>query len=891
LGADDDPDSLVSRQLSYWTSQLDDLPGQLDLPVDRQRPEVPSRAGSSVGFEIPVELHARLVALARERGASAFMVLQAALATLLSRMGAGDDIPLGTPVAGRTDGALDNVIGYFVNTLVLRTDTSGAPAFAELVDRVRAADLAAYQHQDVPFERVVAALNPERSQSTQPLFQVRLVFDSDDKSAAARAMSGLPGITVRDVPVATAAAKFDLLFRFIDRRSGNELPAGLDGLLEFDTDLYERRTAQSLVERLLRLLEAAVANPETPIGDFDILGSAERDQLFAASNGVQRSVPFASLHELFETQVARSPEATAVVSRESDMTYTELNARANRLARLLIIRGVVPGSYVAIFLPRITDLLVALLAVTKAGGAYLPLDLGDPPDRVAFMLEDANPVLVISTAEMISHLPLSTPQLFLNSPRVMHEILNCADTNLTECDRNGPVTQHAAAYLIYTSGSSGKPKAVVVEHRSLSAYLLWARRAYPSTAGISLSHSSVSFDLTVTALYTPLISGGCVRLKELNHDYACGTGTVRPTFMKVTPSHLALLAELPDEASPSECLVIGGEPLRADVLNRWRRRHPAVTVVNAYGPTEATVNCLQYVIEPGAPLQDGPVPIGLPFCNTQTYVLDVGLRLVPPGVRGELYVAGEALARGYLGQFGLTSERFIANPFGEPGTRMYRTGDLAKWNGDGVLEFVARADDQVKLRGFRVEPGEIESVILEHENVAAVAVVVDVREAHGQRLIAYVVPRIGAVPSVGALRDHMLEKVPKHMMPSVFIVLDQLPLTAHGKLDHAALPSAARGSSEANLGPLDSRQQLLCQLFAEVLGVADIGIEDDFFKIGGHSLLAIRLISRIRETFRTDLSIACVFRYPNVAALAAQLDGSGSTRPRLRPRSEREETL
>ncbi|MET7938452.1 amino acid adenylation domain-containing protein, partial [Streptomyces sp. NPDC005322] len=666
LGAEDDADSEITRQLAYWKEALADLPEELSLPFDRPRPAIPSYEGDRITFELPSGLYGELTRIARESRASLFMVVQTALSTLLTRLGAGTDIPLGTAIAGRTDDALDDLVGFFVNTLVLRTDTSGDPTFAELLERVRSKDLEAYASQDLPFERLVEVVNPERSLSRHPLFQTMLTLNNTEQGAAS-AVASLPGLTVSGEPVAAGAAKFDLSFRLAERRGEVDGGVVLEGALDFSTDLFDRATAQSIAARFVRVLTALAEDPNGHIGDVELLSAVERGRVLVEWNGESRGVRGVSLPVLFREQVERTPEVAAVVAGDCGLSYRELDAWSDRVARWLIGQGVGPERFVGVVLPRSVELVVVLLGVLKAGGAYVPVDPEYPAERRAHILADARPVLVIDDVAALAAAD------------------ECADTPVEDVPELS-----LPAYVIYTSGSTGRPKGVVVEHGAVGAYLERAREVYPDARGTALLHSSVAFDLTVTALYTPLVSGGRVVLGELD-EHAARAG--RPSFMKVTPSHLGLLEALPEGVSPSGTLMTGGEALVGEALASWRDAHPGVTVVNAYGPTEATVNCTDYRLEPGAVVGAGPVPIGRPFWNTRAYVLDASLRLVPPGVAGELYVAGVVLARGYWDRPDLTAERFTADPFGPAGARMYRTGDLARWNADGQLVYVGRVDD------------------------------------------------------------------------------------------------------------------------------------------------------------------------------------------------------
>ncbi|MEU9497961.1 amino acid adenylation domain-containing protein [Streptomyces sp. NPDC048196] len=733
LGSEDDPDSLISAQVAHWTRTLDGLPEQLDLPTDRPRPAVPSHRGGRVLFTLDADLHRRLAELARESGATLFMVLQAGLAALLGKVGAGTDIPLGSAIAGRTDEALDDLVGFFVNTLVVRLDTSGDPAFAELLTRVREADLAAYANQDVPFEHLVELLNPVRSAARHPLFQVMLTLQNNAAPEFA-----MPGLRVTADSAELAAAKFDLLFSLTDRYTDDGAPDRVDGELEYSTDLFDRTTAEALAARFVRLLEAAAAGPDRPLSAFDLTDADEREKLLVTWNGAECAYPLTPLPGLFEAQVARTPDAVAVTDGVAELSYAALNARANRLARLLIGRGIGPEQVVAVALPRSADLVVALLAVLKTGAAYLPVEPAHPAERLRFLLDDARAVLGLTTSAVAADLPTTGLRwIMLDDTGTERATGEQPERDPSDTDRTAALRPEHPAYVIYTSGSTGRPKGVLVEHRALAAYLHFARGAYPGTAGTALLHSPVSFDLTVTALFASLTSGGRLLVGDLP------SGTPAPgtyTFLKATPSHLALLGAVPGHQAAVADLVLGGEQLTGEQLAPWRRAQPQATVVNEYGPTENTVGCLTHRVPPGATTGDGPLPIGRPVPNTRAYVLDAWMRLAPPGVTGELYLAGAQLARGYLNRPGLTAERFVADPFGGPGTRMYRTGDLARWTADGLLVFVGRADEQVKLRGYRIEPAEIETTLSRHAAVSQVAVVAREDQASGTQLVAYVVP-------------------------------------------------------------------------------------------------------------------------------------------------------
>ncbi|MGV9270945.1 amino acid adenylation domain-containing protein, partial [Kitasatospora sp. NPDC003701] len=856
LGDEADPQSLITRQLAYWREALAGAPEQLRLPFDRPRPPVADRAGGAVPVAISAELHRRLTDFARSCGASVFMVVQAALAATLTRLGAGTDIPLGSPIAGRTDEALDDLVGFFVNTLVLRTDTSGDPSLRALVERVRRTDLAAYAHQDVPFERVVEAVNPARSTARHPLFQVELAFQN-----AARAELELPGATASIEPVEAGTCKFDLAFDLSERHTAGG-PAGIDGTVRFRRDLFDPETVEDLRTRLVRFLDGALAEPERAISRIGILSPAETDRIVRGwSTAPRAGRPGGTVPGLLQAQAARTPDAIAVVAPDAVLTYRELHRRANHLARTLIARGIGPEDVVALTMPRSAELVTALLAVLKTGAAYLPIDPALPRRRIDLMLDDARPAVVLTEAGAVADGA-------------------CADP--TDADRIRPLRPDNPAYVIYTSGSTGRPKGVVVEHRSVVDYLRWTTAEYGSARGATLLHTPVSFDLTVTALYTALASGGRVLVGGLAEEEhaALPAGHRGPvSFLKCTPSHLPLLDALPDDFSPSGELLVGGEALTAEALAPWRARHPGATVLNTYGPTEATVNCAEYRIEPGTVLAPGPVPIGRPQANARLYVLDDALNPVPPGVTGELYLAGDGLARGYLGRAAPTSERFVADLFGPAGSRMYRSGDLARWTRDGQLVYQGRVDDQVKLRGFRIELGEVEAAIADHPGVGSACAVVREDRPGDRRLVAYAV---GPGVDPAELRRHAADRLPAHMLPAAIVVLDALPLTANGKLDRRALPAPDFGADPAGRAPRTPQEEILCGLFADVLGLAAVGPEDDFFALGGHSLLATTVVNRVRGVFGTELPLRALFETPTVAGLARALASAGAARAAVR---------
>ncbi|OLF09115.1 hypothetical protein BLA60_21305 [Actinophytocola xinjiangensis] len=853
LGSEQDAGSAISTQLQYWRIALAGLPQELNLPLDRPRPQVASQRGDSVSVHIGPELHASLTALARDSRATMFMVLQAGVATLLSRLGAGTDIPLGTVIAGRTDEALHDLVGFFVNTLVLRTDLSGQPGFTELVERVRGNDLAAYANQDVPFERLVDVLNPVRSLARHPLFQVLLALQNTGEVDVEFA-----GLDIDAQPLPPGGAKFDLSFTFGESWSESTEPAGLRCMIDFSADLFDRSTVHTLGERLVRLLDAVTADPTRPVHTIDLLSPAERATVLTDWNGQVHDTPAATYPELFAAQARTTPTATAVVHDGARLDYRELDRRSNRLARLLLTRGAGPGRLVALALPRTADLVVAVLAVLKSGAAYVPVDPGYPADRIAYMLADAGPALLLTDRDTAAGLPVADlPIVFLGDDQ------DVRDGEITGADRERPPLPGDPAYVIYTSGSTGRPKGVVVEHRSLTDLMTWAvGEIGPARLAQVLFSTSLNFDVSVFELLSPLVCGGSVEvvadvLSLLERPWS-------GSLVSAVPSAAAQVFAGQELTVEAGMVVLAGEALPESLVRRIRTALPGASVANIYGPTEATVYSTAWY-------GDGDVPtIGRPTWNTRAYVLDEWLAPVPPGVVGELYLAGAGLARGYLNRPGLTAERFVADPFG-PG-RMYRTGDLVRHTADGQIEYLGRVDHQVKLRGFRIELGEIEAVLTRHPDVAqAVALVREDTPDHKQ-LVAYVVAGTGREPAEADLRRQVADALPEYMVPAAFVVLDALPLNPNGKLDRGLLPAPEFAARENSRGPRNPREELLCQLFAEVLGVAVVGIDDSFFALGGDSIVSIQLMNRIRSVFGVRLTNRAIFQAPTPAELVELFD-------------------
>ncbi|NEB36911.1 non-ribosomal peptide synthetase [Streptomyces sp. SID14515] len=854
LGSEDDPHSTVARQLAFWRTALDGAPEETVLPVDRPRPAAASNKGGTVPFRIPAPLHRRLLERVEETDTSLFMVLQTGLATLLTRLGGGTDIVIGSPIAGRTDEALDELVGFFVNTLALRTDTSGDPTLRELLGRVRATDLAAYENQDIPFERLVEALNPVRSMTRHPLFQVMLTLHNDTED-----LLDLPGVRAEPVPLDLDSAVFDLHVDLTESHTPDGAPDGLDCYVEYSVDLFEEASAQDFGDRLVRILAAFADDPGRRLAAVDLLAPEERDDLLVTRNSRTCPVAPATLVELFEERVARAPEAPALIWAGRTISYGELNARANRVAHHLIAAGAGPEDLVALVLPRSADMVTAMLGVLKSGAAYMPIDPAAPAARTAATLENAAPVAVF-TVESVAAL-VDTPG---------------KESNPADADRVRPLTRRHAAYAVHTSGSTGLPKGVLVEHHAVVSFFHALTRRYEVTDADTLLHfAAPTFDVHAQDVYCSLLSGAAlvVASDEERRDPEVLTELMRSTGVTVAEFPPAMLPLLDPERLPGLRLVsVGGEAYAGSLVPQWTAG--GRTFFNGYGPAESTV---AVTVMDCVDVHDR-TPIGRPIENVQVYVLDARLQPVPPGVTGELYLAGAQLARGYLGRPGLTAERFVADPFGPPGSRMYRTGDLARWRRDAMLEFHGRTDDQVKIRGFRIELGDIEAALSAHPAVDQARVLpVDIPSV-GRQLIAFVVPEAGApAPDEAQLRGCAEAALPDYMVPSAYRVLDALPLTTNGKVDKRALLAlGVRPTRLAYAAPATDTERGVAEIWAELLGLARVGRQESFFALGGHSLLAIQALTRIRARFGVPLTVQEFFQAPTVAGLAAVVDTAGT---------------
>ena len=814
------------EQASYWREVLAEAASTLELPTDKPRPSGRSLADGAEAFALSRELVAQLESIGHRENASLFMTLAAGLMALLHRYTGQDDILVGTPVPGGAPDETGTLRGAPVNIVVLRSQFTDDSTFCSLLRQVRDRVLGAHAHSDLPFEEVAAALVPEPDPSHAPLCQVTF------------ALNGPHGPSQHDLAV-----------------SLSETPDGLGGPIRYRTDLFGADTIRRLCGHYATLLEAIARDPDQSIHRLPVLTERERARILYEWNDTRTQYPEVCVHELFEEQVARHPDSVALVFRQEQLSYRELNQRANQVAHHLRTRGVGPEVLVGVCLDRSAEMVISLLGVLKAGGAYVPLDPSYPQERLSFMLRDA------------------AVKVLLTDSRHRH-VFAAADTSVLSIDSDWPaieqesqgnpvsgVTPSNLAYVMYTSGSTGQPKGVMVLHGGLTNYLCWAVKAYSVEAGGCVPvHTSISFDLTVTGLYTPLLAGG--RIEMLEEDVAGQSlvtalrdGTER-SLVKITPAHLALLSEqLGPEAvaGRTRVFVIGGENLLAESLLPWRERARNTRLINEYGPTETVVGCCVYEVAGDDP-RTGSVPIGRPIANTQLYVLDRHMNPVPPGVVGQLFIGGAGVARGYINRPELTQARFIADPFSaQPGARLYETGDLARYRGDGTLEYLGRVDSQVKVRGYRIELGEIEATLADHPGVRACAVLAREDEPGNRQLVGYVVPREDEPPTAEDLRHSLREKLPEYMVPAQFVFLESMPLTPNGKIDRRGLPApSSEGVSAARkvVAPRTETEKALAAIWTELLKLENVGVDDDFFDLGGHSLLAIKAVSRIRDVVR-----------------------------------------
>jgi len=848
-----------SRQLTYWSGQLAGVE-PLSLPTDRPRPAVQGSRGAVWSFELSSALVKGLSRLSRREGATMFMSLLAGFQAVLGRYAGTEDVAVGSPVANRNRAEIEGLIGFFVNTLVLRSDLGGDPGFAELVRRVRRTCLEAYAHQDLPFEKLVEELQPDRDLSRTPLFQVLFALQN-----AHDAQAELAGLVCTPVDLGTETSKFDLNLS-LQERGGT-----INGTIEYNPDLFDEATIARFGEHYRTLLEAAVEEPERAVGELPLSGVQERAWLAAWNASADATLDRRSVVEQVAAQAQCRPAALAVRDGRGSLDFGALEAASDRVARALVSRGIAPEQRVGLWLGRSVELVVALLGVLKAGAAYVPLDPAQPPRRLAAMAEAAGVALVIGDGGAGwdgAWLPVSEAMAHAGNEALP-----------------GPAHPLQLAYVMYTSGSTGAPKGTMVTHGGLSNYLSWASRRYLSgnEAGEgSVVHSSLSFDLTVTSLLVPLVAGRNVRLLDaaapvdelgevLKEEVELG-------LLKLTPAHLEVLEQTLGEAGPRArvgTLVIGGEALHESRLAYWRGHAPGTELVNEYGPTETVVGCCVYA-STSAGGEGAAVPIGRPIGNLTVHVLDERMQAVPAGVAGEIYIGGAGVARGYLGRPDLTAERFVPDPFCErAGERLYRTGDRARLRGDGELEYLGRMDEQLKLRGYRLEPGEVEAALTAVAGITQAAVGVRERADGDRRLVAWYATADGAARDADSLRAALRDWLPDYAIPVHYHWLAALPLTANGKVDRRALPAPSESDLAGRfVAPRTEVESRLSDIWAqaEVLGLDKLGIHDDFFELGGHSLLATRVVSRVRQAFDVELPLRSVFEEPTIAGMARRVE-------------------
>ncbi|MEU5731012.1 amino acid adenylation domain-containing protein [Streptomyces antimycoticus] len=857
-------EEFTAAEQAHWRAALDGI-SPLALPTDRPRPAERDPRGAVVPVRVEPALAAKVEELGREHGATPFMTLLTAFATVVARCSGQWDVPVGTPVAGRAHPEAAGTVGFFLNSLVVRCALAGDPTFAEALRRVRTAATAAFAHQELPFDRLVDELQPERDLSRTPLYQVAFDMHSEGVTSVATGADDL-----RAFAEAWSVAKTDLSV-FI----GRSAEGALEGVFEYATALFDAPTVVRVRDQFLRILEEVTARPDTRLSAVSMLSPAEQQRLLVEWNATRTVYPELAVHRRFEEQAARTPHAAAVVVDGCPVPYGQLEARANQIAHHLRAAGAGAESVVGVLLDRGPDLIATLLGVWKAEAAYAPLDPSYPADRIASMLGTAGATTVVTQASYEDRFTGVDVVLVDTDRTAIGARPRTAPQRVDDLDR--------LAYVIFTSGSTGQPKGVQVTHRGLANHVSWAAEelAAAGRRGAPL-FSSVAFDLVVPNLWAPLVTGQRVYVLPQDADGAdLGRLLAKAgpfSFVKLTPGHLDVLAEqltAEQARSLAPVLVVAGEALTRATVERWRGPAPGVRLVNEYGPTEASVGTCVYPV----PLEETSevVPIGRPLPNMAMYVLDAGMRPVPVGVPGELFVGGTGVARGYAGRPDLTAERFVPDPFREVGGRLYRTGDQVRWRADGRAEFLGRLDDQVKIRGYRIEPGEIQAVLSEHPVVRDAVVVARQTPAGERQLVAYYVPVRGPAEADGAeLAAHCASRLPEYMLPATYLPLAEIPLNANGKTDRGRLPSPNEPQPEAraaHVAPRTSTEERVADIWAELLNVT-VGVEESFFQLGGNSILAIRLISRLQEEFGIDFKVRTVFEGPTVARISEAVEAA-----------------
>ena len=881
LGDLADHHSPIAAQLGYWEEALAGMPERLVLPTDRPYPLVADYRGASEAVDWPAGLQQRVRDVARGHNASSFMVVQAALAVLLSQVSASSEVAIGFPVAGRRDPALDELVGFFVNTLVLRVELTGDPTVAELLAQVQQRSLAAYEHQDVPFEVLVERLNPTRSLTHHPLVQVMLAWQNfagqDNDPAAGLALDDLE---VTPLPVDTQTARMELTFSLGERWSEAGEPAGIGGTVEFRTDVFDADSIQTLIERLERVLVAMTADPTRRLSSVDVLDEGEHAQLDGWGNRAVLTQPVSvpvSIPVLFAAQVARTPNAVAVTFEGLSLTYRELDEAANRLAHLLAGKGVGPGQCVALLFSRSAEAVVAILAVLKTGAAYLPIDPVLPAARIEFMVADAAPIAAITTAGLADRLD-GCDLLVIDVGDIGAPAVDTQPSTALPAPAPAP---EDIAYLIYTSGTTGVPKGVAITHHNVTRLLEALDVGLELSPGqVWTQWHSLAFDVSVCEIWGALLGGGRLvvvpeSVARSPEDFHALLVAEQVSVLSQTPSAFYAL-QTADALAPElgcqlklEAVVFAGEALEPQRLGTWLDHHPGLPrLINLYGTTETTVHASVRQIVDGD-VDSTASPIGVPLAHLGFFVLDGWLRAVPAGVVGELYVAGAGVGYGYVGRAGLSASRFVACPFGEPGTRMYRTGDLVCWRADGQLDYLGRADEQVKIRGYRIELGEVQAALAGLDGVKQAVVIAREDRPGDKRLVGYVTGTVD--PAV--VRAALAERLPAYMVPTAVVVLGALPLTVNGKLDTRALPAPDYHETDHYRAPTSPVEEILAGIYAHVLGLERVGVDDSFFDLGGDSLSAMRLVAAIDKSLDAGLAVRAVFDAPTVAQLAPRIGG------------------
>jgi amino acid adenylation domain-containing protein len=856
-------DETLQDELAYWKQQLAGIPEELALPKDRPRPPRQTFEADACQISLSPEQTAALKRLSQGSQSTLFMTLLALFATLLQRYSGQDDVVLGSPIANRQEEQLEQLIGFFVNSLVLRVRVNPAQTFSELLSGVRKMALDAYRHQDLPFERLVEELSPQRSLNKTPLYQVLFLLQNAPMQPPA-----LQGLEMEHLPGESLHTHFDMELQAMEHGEAIGL------FWVYNRDLFDRRRIEQMARHYKRLVDAAISEPNLPVYGLEMLEEAEKRQILLEWNSTERAhAAQDALHTAFEEQAARTPEAQAVICGSESMSYQELNERANQLAHYLMKVGVEPETRVGVCVERSTQMIAALLAVLKAGGAYVPLDPKYPAERLSYMLEDSQAKVLLTDSLFLQQLPpFAGTMVEIDSQRA--EIAAMSSQN------PGPSISPAnLAYVIYTSGSTGKPKGVSICHSSVITFLHWCRETFlPEELSRVLASTSICFDLSVFEIFAPLSFGGSTVVAANALELAETTKAAGVTLVNTVPSAMRELVRMKGIPESVRVINLAGEALSGALVREIYQASKVEKVFNLYGPSEdttySTFACVPRAHEGAA------APIGKPIANSQVYVLDEWMHVAPVGVVGQLYVAGAGLARGYLNRPGLTADSFIPDPFGtREGGRLYRTGDLVKWRADGNLEFLGRADHQVKIRGFRIELGEIEAVLQQHAEVEHAVVVAREDGSAERRLTAYVVARGRQEETARTLREYLKEKLPGHMSPAYYVFLDRLPLTQNGKVDRKALPNPEQPAAAVYVAPRTSIQQLIAKIWQEALAVERVGLDDNFFDLGGHSLLVARVRFTLREKLGRDVALVDFFTYPTVRALAHRLEGDAEKGP------------